>query len=95
MSSTATVFGLLMTLAFILVKIAILHNILGAERRRLQAMVCPAGFYGPSPHPFECNSYFMCPDGVQLYCPAGQEFDVSECRAKVRGGCSDRLSIFN
>ena len=60
----------------IVVKIIIYHGLKSLQQKQwLLDRICTNGYYGLTSDPFECDSYYSCPQGVKLYCEQGQEFD--------------------
>lgn len=63
--------------------------------------ICVNGLYGYRPDPFECDTYYKCPEGIKFYCEAGTQFDPDKSMCvplSEPGGCYEimmkRLLIF-
>ncbi|UXX41817.1 ac145 [Psilogramma increta granulovirus] len=67
---------------FIVVKIIIYLGIKKLQTHTfIKDRVCINGYYGTVADPFECDSYYQCPEGLKFYCNVDEEFnaDKNEC----------------
>ncbi|QYC92777.1 AC145 [Trabala vishnou gigantina nucleopolyhedrovirus] len=62
---------------FIIVKLLVFHKMQKLHLDLHHRKICPNGYYGLAPDPYDCNSYYLCPDTVQLYCPPSMQFDLT------------------
>ncbi|AIU41260.1 chtb [Sucra jujuba nucleopolyhedrovirus] len=61
---------------FILVKLFVFHRMKNMHLGLNNDKICPKGYYGFAPDPFDCNAYYLCPDKVHLFCPPQLQFDI-------------------
>ncbi|AKN80770.1 hypothetical protein [Diatraea saccharalis granulovirus] len=88
-------FSTLIFVLFIILKIIIYHNVKNIQTRDwLMKRICINGYYGNVADPFECDSYYKCPEGLKFYCDIGNEFngDKGCCEAITSTGCYNVLS---
>lgn len=67
---------------FIIVKIIIYLGIKNLQTHTfIKDRVCINGYYGTVADPFECDSFYQCPEGLKFYCNVDEEFDAdkNEC----------------
>ncbi|AAM09272.1 hypothetical protein [Mamestra configurata nucleopolyhedrovirus A] len=78
----------------IVVKLVLFHKLKDMHYDIHTNKICPKGYYGLAPDPYDCDSYYICPDRVQFYCPHGQQFELTEQKcieASLETGCIGRL----
>jgi hypothetical protein len=63
---------------FIIIKLLVFHKMRTMHLDVHNGKLCPSGYHGFVDDPFDCNSYYMCPDAIQFFCPPGHQFDVSK-----------------
>ncbi|QOD39971.1 Maph8 [Matsumuraeses phaseoli granulovirus] len=78
---------------FIIVKVVIYHGMKNLQKQTwFMDRICVNGYYGSVADPFDCDSYYQCPEGLKFYCPFGFQFDgdKAECvsiTARDVNGC--------
>ncbi|AAK70676.1 ORF9 similar to AcMNPV ORF145 [Cydia pomonella granulovirus] len=69
-------FSTFIFLVFIIIKVIIYYGIKNLQKQTwVKDRVCVNGYYGSVADPFECDSYFKCPEGIKFYCDVGEQFD--------------------
>ncbi|AGQ20267.1 hypothetical protein CaLGV008 [Clostera anastomosis granulovirus A] len=64
---------------FIVLKVIIYHHIKRLQKQTwFMDRLCVVGYHGNVADPFECDSYYKCPEGVKFYCAVGTQFDGDE-----------------
>lgn len=79
---------------FIVVKLLVFHKMQKMHLDVHTHKICPGGYHGLAPDPFDCDSYYLCPDLVHLFCPAGQQFDLAAqmcVDVNAPNGCVNKL----
>ncbi|CDG72475.1 Unknown (Ac145) [Spodoptera exigua multiple nucleopolyhedrovirus] len=79
---------------FIIVKLVVFHKLQDLHHDLHTRKICPSGYHGLAPDPYDCDSYYVCPDKQLFYCMPGQQFDVVEQNcvpASLESGCMGRL----
>ncbi|ABI35692.1 ChtB1 [Ectropis obliqua nucleopolyhedrovirus] len=80
---------------FIIVKLLVFHKMQKMHVDMHHKKICPNGYNGLSPDPFDCNAYYLCPDTVHLFCPPNMQFDIDayECtNIDYPNGCVKKLT---
>ncbi|AAG27310.1 PxORF12 peptide [Plutella xylostella granulovirus] len=83
-------FSTLIFVVLIIIKIIIYHNIKNLQKKTwFMNQLCVKGYYGYVSDPFECDSYYKCPEGLKLYCGQNEQFDADQigCVAYTGDGC--------
>ncbi|APO13892.1 ChtB1 [Plodia interpunctella granulovirus] len=74
-------FSTLIFVTIIVIKIIIYHGVKKLQKQTwFMERLCVNGYYGPVADPFECDAYYLCPEGVKLYCGVQEQFDGDEGR---------------
>ncbi|AIE47858.1 ac145 [Peridroma alphabaculovirus] len=79
---------------FIILKLMVFHKLKDLHFDFHVNKLCPNGYHGLVPDPYDCNSYFLCPSRQQFYCDTGEQFDLDEHKcvfATLESGCVGRL----
>ncbi|QAT90419.1 hypothetical protein KM622_gp134 [Spodoptera exempta nucleopolyhedrovirus] len=79
---------------FIIIKIVVFHKLQDLHHDIHARKICPKGYYGLAPDPYDCDSYYLCPQRILFYCMPGQQFDVAEqdcVPASLDSGCVGRM----
>ncbi|ACO53460.1 chtBD1 [Euproctis pseudoconspersa nucleopolyhedrovirus] len=79
---------------FIIVKLFVYYKMQKMHLDLQNDKICPKNYYGLAPDPFDCNSYYCCPDTVKLFCPPNMQFDLEkyDCiDAADKNGCYHKL----
>ncbi|AIZ48702.1 asb145 [Agrotis segetum nucleopolyhedrovirus B] len=79
---------------FIILKLLVFHKLKDMHFDLHVRKVCPTGYYGLAPDPYDCNSYYMCPGRHLFYCNPGEQFEVLEQKcvpASLETGCIGRM----
>lgn len=78
----------------IILKLIIFHKLQDMHHDLHVHKICPKGYHGLAPDPYDCDSYYLCPNRQQFYCPHGQQFELTEQKcieATFETGCVGRL----
>ncbi|AXS67687.1 ac145-like protein [Cryptophlebia peltastica nucleopolyhedrovirus] len=84
----------LMLAFFIIVKLLVFHKLQKMHLDMHVAKICPNGFHGLAPDPFDCSSYYLCPQSIQMFCTENTQFDLetNSCVPQsFESGCLGRL----
>ncbi|AUV65410.1 hypothetical protein [Alphabaculovirus myunipunctae] len=79
---------------FIVVKLIIFHKLKDMHYDFHINKTCPNGYHGLAPDPYDCNTYYLCPQRQLFYCDHGQQFDLDKqscVEATFDRGCVGRL----
>ncbi|ACF05312.1 hypothetical protein [Adoxophyes orana nucleopolyhedrovirus] len=79
---------------FIVVKLLVFAQLQRMHLDLHNNKICPGGYHGLAPDPFECDSYYLCPQTIQMFCPPGQQFDLDKqlcIEQSFKSGCLGRL----
>ncbi|AKC91755.1 chitin-binding domain protein [Lambdina fiscellaria nucleopolyhedrovirus] len=80
---------------FIIIKLIVFHKMKNMHNDLHMDKICPKGYHGTVPDPFDCNAYFVCPCRTRLHCPPSMQFDLDAhgCVENTRSdGCIDVLT---
>ncbi|AWW14379.1 hypothetical protein KM620_gp019 [Hyposidra talaca nucleopolyhedrovirus] len=61
---------------FIIVKLIVFHKMQKMHIDLHHQKICPNGYYGLVPDPFDCNAYYVCPGHTHMFCPSNMQFDL-------------------
>nr|ANW12308.1 ac145 [Malacosoma sp. alphabaculovirus] len=78
----------------VLVKVAMFHQMQKLHLNVHVRQLCPNGYHGLVPDPYDCNAYYMCPESIQFFCPLNYQFDLDgqTCLPQsLHDGCLGRL----
>ncbi|AUF81540.1 ac145 [Malacosoma neustria nucleopolyhedrovirus] len=78
----------------VLVKVAMFHQMQKLHLNVHIKQLCPNGYHGLVPDPYDCNAYYMCPESIQFFCPLNYQFDLDRqtCLPQnLHDGCLGRL----
>ncbi|AGR56765.1 chitin binding domain protein [Hemileuca sp. nucleopolyhedrovirus] len=70
----------LLLVLFIIIKLIVFHKMQRMHEDLHHYKICPKGYHGLVPDPFECNAYYMCPNTLHFYCPPNKQFDLNMYR---------------
>lgn len=79
---------------FIIIKLFVFHKMQTLDTDKYVRKICPTGYNGVAPDPLDCNSYYLCPETIQLFCEADQQFDIDShgcIPMSFEYGCAGRL----
>nr|AUF82063.1 hypothetical protein [Cryptophlebia leucotreta granulovirus] len=64
---------------FIIIKVIIYHGVKNLQKQTwIMDRVCVNGYYGTVADPFECDSYYKCPEGIKFFCDVNEQFDADK-----------------
>ncbi|AKN80556.1 Chitin-biding protein 1 [Perigonia lusca single nucleopolyhedrovirus] len=80
---------------FIIVKLLVFQKMQNMHIDLYTDKICPKNYNGLAPDPFDCNSYWLCPETIQFFCPSNQQFDLDQHTCvplqSFEDGCVGRL----
>jgi len=63
-------------LMLVICKILIFHGLKNLQRKTwFMDNICVNGYYGYCADPFDCDSYYKCPERIKFFCEPGTQFD--------------------
>ncbi|UJZ88958.1 chtBD2 [Erannis ankeraria nucleopolyhedrovirus] len=80
---------------FIVMKLLVFHKMKKMHVDLHHTKICPKGYNGLAPDPFDCNGYYLCPESLKMYCPSNTQFNIDEydCVSNdLKNGCVEVLT---
>ncbi|AKR17281.1 ChtBD2 [Urbanus proteus nucleopolyhedrovirus] len=75
---------------FILLKILVFCKMTNLQKNLHADKMCPKGYHGLVPDPYDCAEYIQCPAQNKFFCPNQYQFDLEQQKCvpiDLKNGC--------